>query len=103
MENIVVLDVGRYGFVKLSYYHKWGGFEEMVTYTDSRKLFDDLWLEWLDTTLYLMAKGISALENGYKGVFDLLSDEKKRILLDKKRHFVFESGIKTDNNFEVIP
>ena len=47
MENIVVLNVGRYGFVKLLYCHTPDGFEDMVTYTDSKKMFDDLWQEWL--------------------------------------------------------
>ena len=55
MENIVVLDVGRYGFVKLQYYKPSHGFEDVVTFTDSKGLFEDLWHEWLDTKLYLMA------------------------------------------------
>lgn len=93
MENIVVLDVGRYGFVKLSYYHTPDGFEDMVTYTDSKKLFDDLWQEWLDTKLYLMAKGTPTLENGYKGVFDSLSPEEQRELSDTKLLFAFQAEI----------
>ena len=102
MENIVVLDVGRYGFVKLSYYHTPDGFEDMVTYTDSKKLFDDLWQEWLDTTLYLMAKGTSTLENGYKGVFDSLTGEEKQKLLDKKIYFISVSGMESEDILEIL-
>lgn len=40
LENIVVLDAGRYGFVKLKYYKLPHGFEDAVTYTDSAVLFE---------------------------------------------------------------
>ena len=56
MENIVVLDAGRYGFVELKYYKPPHGFSEDETFTDSKALFDALWKEWYDTTLYLLAK-----------------------------------------------
>ena len=36
MADIVVVDVGRYGFVMLKYYMLPHGFEEDETYTDSR-------------------------------------------------------------------
>ena len=45
--DVVVVDVGRYGFVKLQYYTPPTGFENDFTFTDSMKLFDDLWEEWL--------------------------------------------------------
>ena len=43
MENIVVIDVGRYGFVELKYYKSPQGFEDVITFTDSVALFEDLW------------------------------------------------------------
>ena len=49
IENILVLDVGRYGFVKLQYYRPPHGFEDVITFTDSRGMFENLWQEWLDT------------------------------------------------------
>ena len=53
LESILVLDVGRYGFVKLQYYTPEYGFNDVITYTDSESMFEDLWQEWLDTRLYL--------------------------------------------------
>ncbi len=67
MADIVVVDVGRYGFVMLKYYMPPQGFEEDETYTDSRALFEGLWQEWLDMKLYLMAKGTPLLEKGVQG------------------------------------
>ena len=80
MENIVVLDVGRYGFVELKYYKPPHGFEDAITFTDSVALFENLWEEWLNTKLYLMAKGTPLLEKGYKGVFESLSEKNSRNL-----------------------
>ena len=93
MENIVVLDVGRYGFVELKYYKPPYGFEDAITYTDSLALFEDLWEEWLNTKLYLMAKGTPLLENGYKGVFESLPKEKQSELIIRKVDFAKTSGI----------
>ncbi len=87
MENIVVFDVGRYGFVKLQYYKPPQGFEDAITFTDSVALFEDLWEEWLNTKLYLMAKGTPLLEKGYKGVFESLSEEKQSELIVRKADF----------------
>jgi len=50
LESILVLDVGRYGFVKLQYYTPEYGFNDVITYTDSESMFEDLWQEWLDTS-----------------------------------------------------
>ena len=87
MENIVVLDAGKYGFVELKYYKPPQGFEDAITFTDSVALFEDLWEEWLNTKLYLLAKGTPLLENGYKGVFESLSKEKQSELIVRKANF----------------
>lgn len=43
-EDILLVDVGRYGFVKLQCYTASHGFEELDTYTDSTER--DYRLEW---------------------------------------------------------
>ncbi len=93
MADIVVLDVGRYGFVMLKYYMPPHGFEEDATFTDSKALFEGLWQEWLDMKLYLMAKGTSLMETGYKGVFESLSKEKQSELIGRKIYFARMAGI----------
>ncbi len=54
--DIVVVDVGRYGFVKLQYYTPPTGFENDFTFTDSREIFEDLWEEWLHTQIIVLAR-----------------------------------------------
>ena len=87
MADIVVVDVGRYGFVMLKYYTPPHGFEEDATFTDSKALFEGLWQEWLDMKLYFMAKGTSLMETGYKGIFESLSKEKQSELIMRKATF----------------
>ena len=87
MADIVVVDVGRYGFVMLKYYNPPHGFEDAITFTDSMVLFEELWEEWLNTKLYLLAKGTPLLEKGYKGVFESLSEEKQSELIVRKANF----------------
>lgn len=84
MENIVVLDAGRYGFVELKYYKPPHGFEEDATFTDSKELFDALWKEWYDTTLYFLAKEMKLNDILYQEVFNRLSKEKQSQLPREK-------------------
>ena len=93
MADIVVADVGRYGFVVLKYYIPPHGFEDAITFTDSVALFEDLWEEWLNTKLYLLAKGTPMLEKGYKGIFESLSKEKQSELIVRKANFAKVAGI----------
>ena len=93
MADIVVVDVGRYGFVMLKYYMPPHGFEEDATFTDSKALFEGLWQEWLDMKLYLMAKGTSLMETGYKGVFESLSKEKQSEIIERKADYAKKAGI----------
>ena len=93
MENIVVPDVGRYGFVKQQYYKSPHGFEDVVTYTDSKVMSEDLWQEWLDTKLYLIAKGTPLVESGYEGIYKSLTKEKQAELIERKSDCAKAAGI----------
>ena len=93
MENIVVIDAGRYGFVKLKYYKPPHGFEEDATFTNSRALFEELWREWRNTKLYLLAKDTPLLEKGYKGIFENLTGEEQAAITERKAIFAEQAGI----------
>lgn len=93
MADIVVADVERYGFVVLKYYKPPHGFEDAITFTDSVALFEGLWEEWLNTKLYLLAKGTPMLEKGYKGIFESLPKEKQSELIVRKANFAKVAGI----------
>ena len=91
--DVVVVDVGRYGFVKLQYYTPPTGFENDFTFTDSMKLFDDLWEEWLHTQLIMMAKEMKIDDVDYDDIFKRLPEEKQNELRSRKQHFAELAGI----------
>lgn len=93
MADIVVVDVGRYGFVMLKYYKPPHGFEEDTTFTDSRALFDALWQEWFNTTLYLTAKKMQLDNILYEEVFNCLSKEEQSAIIGRKADFARKAGI----------
>ena len=91
--DVVVVDVGRYGFVKLQYYTPPTGFENDFTFTDSMKLFDDLWEEWLHTQLVMLAKEMKIDDVDYDDIFKHLSEEKQNELGNRKHYFSKLAGI----------
>ena len=93
IENILVVDAGRYGFVKLQYYRPPQGFEDAITFTDSRSMFENLWEEWLDTQLFLLAKGTPMAGMGYHEIFQCLPKGKQEELMNRKAGFAKTAGI----------
>lgn len=93
LENIVVLDAGRYGFVVLKYYKPPHGFEEDAIFTDSRALFEELWQEWRNTKLYLLTKDTPLSEKGYRGIFESLTDGEQAAINEKEAVFAEQAGI----------
>ena len=91
--DIVVLDVGRYGFVKLQYYTPPTGFENDFTFTKSRELFEDLWEEWLHTQLIMLAKEMNINDIAYDDIFKRLPEKKKNELMSRKQYFADIAGI----------
>ena len=92
-EDIVVLDVGKYGYVKLQYYKEPFGFDDVFTYTDSRELFDDLWDEWFNGRLLEFAGDTPMMEFDYPDIFKCMPKDKQQELMDKKIAFAKEAGI----------
>lgn len=94
LENSVVLDAGKYGFVFLLYYVEGQGFSEDKCFTDSQELFEALWQEWFETQLFLIGKDTEEIDNGgYDEVFQSLSKEEQVALTSRKADFVKAAGI----------
>lgn len=90
-DGILVMDAGKYGFVKLQYYKYPEGFEDVVTFTDSRAMFEDLWEEWFHSRLIAWAKSNGIGDVDYDDVFSRLSDGEKAELMAKKGYFAEKS------------
>lgn len=85
--DVVVVDAGRYGFVKLQYYTPQKGFENDYTFTESIGLFEDLWEEWLHTQLIVLAKEMKIDDVDYDDIFKRLPEEKRNELMSRKKDF----------------
>lgn len=91
--DIVVVDVGRYGFVKLQYYTPPTGFENDFTFTDSKELFEDLFEEWLHTQLVALAGEMNVNDIEYDDIYRRLTEEQHRKLEEQKKVFAQKAGI----------
>lgn len=92
-EDLLVLNAGRYGFVKLQYFRLSFGFDSATVFTDSQSLFEDLWNEWIDTQLLCLAIGTPMEEMEYGDILKCLPKEKQKELLDKRFYFAEKTGI----------
>ena len=91
--DVVVVDAGRYGFVKLQYYTPPTGFENDFTFTDSREMFEDLWEEWLHTQIIALAKEMNIADIAYDDFFKRLPEETQNELMGRKQIFAETAGI----------
>ena len=92
-DDIVVLDGGRYGFIKLQYYKFPNGFNTAMTFTDSVSLFDDLWEDWLNMQLFELVKGTPLIELDYEDIFKCMPEEKQETLMEKRGYFAEKAGL----------
>jgi len=92
-EDMLVVDAGRYGFVKLQCYTPSYGFEELDTYTDSHSLFEGLWDEWLNLNLFLIAMEMQLDDIVGEEVFNILPKEKQSELIGRKADFAQKADI----------
>ena len=92
-EDILLVDAGRYGFVKLQCYTPSYGFEELDTYIDSKNLFEGLWAEWFNLNVFLLAREMQLDDVFYDDIFNNLTKEKQSELIGRKDDFAKKAGI----------
>lgn len=91
--DLLVLDAGIYGFVKLQYYHHPFGYDDTDIFTCGTDLFNDLWNEWLSTQLLSLAKGTPMADLDYQDILQCLPAEKQKELMDMRNCFLERTGI----------
>lgn len=94
--DIVVLDAGRYGFVELQYFRAETGFNSVMVFADSRKLFDDLWECWMDVQLLKIVSGTPMEEKDYEDIFKWLPKDKQEEIMAKQKVFASRAGVDLD-------
>lgn len=93
-EKVMVLDMGRFGFLRLLFYQYPCGFDDAITYCEGRELFEDLWYDWLYEHLQKIAdENPALLELDYEDMLTELPEEKQREFEDKRKEFAKKAGI----------
>ena len=91
--EVLVVDAGRLGFIKLIYYKYPDGFDDAMLFTDSFELFLDLWDEWLDSQLLKISKNTPMMEMDCEDMFKCLPKSKQEELMAKREYFAEKAGI----------
>lgn len=91
--DLTVINAGKYGFIKLQYFRTEIGFDNAISFNDSKSLFNDLWDEWLDTQLLDIADDTPMKEMDYEDILKCLPPEKQQKLLDMRKRFAEKAGV----------
>ena len=81
--DMAVADAGAYGFVRLMHYRD-GAFDEAIVFTDSLKLFNELWECWKEDWLLAKYQNTPMSDLDYDEMYEILSQEEK-ILMENER------------------
>lgn len=92
-EDLIVLNAGKYGFVKLQYFKFPFGFDTVDSFYDCKSLFDELWEEWLHTQLINLTADTPMADMDYEDILKCLPKEKRKELLDKRLVFAEKTGV----------
>lgn len=93
-EKVSVVEIGRFGFIRLIYYQYPYGFDDVISYCDSRELFEDLWYDWLYEHLQKITdENPALLELDYEDMLTELPEEKQKEFEDKRKEFAEKAGI----------
>ena len=92
-EDMLVVEAGKYGFLKLQYYQIGFGFEDVKVYTDSQALFKSLWKDWLYTQLLDWAGDTPISEMEYQDIFKCMPIEIQKELIRKKYYLKKKLGL----------
>ena len=101
--GIIVVEAGRYGFIKLVDYSFPYGFDDIITFTNSIDLFLDLWEEWFEAQLITLTQNMptAELELDYNDMFQYLSKDKQEELMAKREYFAKKAEMWIDEKGQV--
>lgn len=91
--EVLVMDAGRFGFIKLISYRFPHGFDNTELFTNSLTLFLDLWDEWLDLEILKISKNTPMMEMDFQNIFKCLSKNKQEEIMAKRDYFAQKAGI----------
>lgn len=90
-DDIIICDAGKYGYAMLTYYKPPIGFDGIIVFADSRKMYDTLLQEWFISLVEKQAKTMDMSELDTVNFYEKLSDEQKASLIQQRQQFIEET------------
>lgn len=88
LTDVMVVDAGRFGFIRLQWFNKDEGFDYAVAFSDSSKLFEELWQIWYEYQVLTPVLGTPLAELDYDEIFRTLTKDRQEEILQKKEYFL---------------
>lgn len=85
--DIVIMDTGKYGFVKMQYDDEEREFINISTFIDGDGLFEALWKDWLNEQLFTYALRPPYEFMDYEEIFEHLPKKRQMQLMAKRIDF----------------
>ena len=85
--DIVIMDTGKYGFVKMQYDDEEREFINISTFIDGDGLFEALWKDWLNEQLFTYALRPPYEFMDYEEIFEHLPKKRQTQLMAKRIYF----------------
>lgn len=82
--DIVIMDTGKYGFVKMQYDEEEREFINISTFIDGDGLFEALWKDWLNEQLFTYALRPPYEFMDYEEIFEHLPKKRQMQLMAKR-------------------
>ena len=88
LTDVVVADAGRFGFVRLQWFSEGEGFDSAMVFSDGGELFEELWRIWYEHEVLTPVLGTPLAELDYDEIFQTLSKDRQKEILEKKTEFI---------------
>ncbi len=92
LADVMVVDAGRFGFVRLQWFNEGEGFDSAVVFSDSAELFEELWRIWYEHEVLTPVLGTPLAELDYDEIFQTLSKDRQEEITKKKDYFLALCG-----------
>lgn len=87
-DDLIICDAGKYGYAMLTYYKPPIGFDGIMMFTDSQKMYNTLLQEWYTSRIEELAKVMNMSNLDVDVFYERLSDKQKAPLIQQRQQFI---------------
>lgn len=87
-DDLIICDARKYGYAMLIYYKPPIGFDGIMMFTDSQKMYNTLLQEWYISLIEELSKTMDMSEFDADDFYEKLSDAQKAPLIQQRHEFI---------------